>query len=646
MRSMRTLPLLAMVWLAGCDGGGEWLRGHAAGSAYAAPLASDTSVLAVRRVWSEARIFPSTVTLELSTIMPDGSGIATTDWQTGNPAIFDLGSREFHTFQLNQAESDAGMALQTVVSPDGSRILFIWYPNGSEETQLRVVDITTGASRTVAVDTAAESLWPFAWSPAGDSAFAWRQSSRSVDVDVVLVPITGGTPRLVHTVPMDARWGVPAVSPDGRWLLYNHEVLRDQQSRSDIHIIDVQGGGARPLVQHPAIDQVIGWLPDTDVVLFSSDRSGTTDIWSVRVANGRVSAEPRVVRSGFFRSSAVGFADGALFYMVNTGSSGPAIVNVDPRTGAILGAASPPLAGFDRAWYRGTAWSPDGQTLAALTWDRSLRTVTLHSLQTGESRVYRLDKDIRPHAAQWSADGKALFVRAGEAGSGATAPQFFLRLDLVTGATARVFAAPDPGEAAPFSHLFRVTPDGRSVMLLSQLPMLDGARTGMRIVLRSLEDGSERELHRTSGYIPEFSISADGIHLAFMQQAWDDSDSLFVMRMDGSQPLRAVSSWDPDEVTLLGWLPAGNALLGARLTEDGNAEEILRIELDGSSTVVAVSPFRPGRGARTVPGYFRSRLVLSPAGNRLVHTVSDIGRELWRLDGLHELFASDATGRR
>jgi Tol biopolymer transport system component len=648
MRSLRILPLLAAVSLPGCDGTGEWLRGHTAASAYAASLASDTSVVTTRRVWSSAPNSRSNI-LDLSSAMADGAGLAATDWLTGDPAVFELASREFRRFRVNDMPYDAGLALQTVASPDGSQIVFLWMNQRPDEWEaLRVVDVATGASRTIMTrDTATEGQpWPLAWTPAGDSVFATIPDRSHRELKLVLIPVAGGQRRLVHTIPGDARWGVPGISPDGRWLLYNHEVSRDQQSRSDIYIIDVQGGGARPLVEHPAIDLVVGWLPGTDVVLFSSDRSGTTDLWSVRVANGRASAEPRLVRSGFFRSQAVGFSAGALFYRVTTGSSSPAIASVDPQSGALIGAASSPLPGFDRAFYRGTAWSPDGQTLAALTWERGLRTVTLHSMQTGESRVFWLDKDIYPYTAQWAADGKALFLRAGEAGASPASPHHFLRLDLVTGATARVFAAADPGGAYPFTHLFRVTPDGHSVVLLRRLRDLDSGRTEMQIVLRSLEDGSERELHRTSGVIPEFSISTDGSQLAFVQQAWQDSDSLFVMRMDGSQPLRPVARWAPDEVTLLGWLPAGNALLGARLTEDGNAEEILRVELDGSVTVVGVSPFRPGRGTSTLPGFYRSRLVLSPAGNRLVHTVSDLGEELWRMDGLHELFARDANGRR
>jgi dipeptidyl aminopeptidase/acylaminoacyl peptidase len=643
MRSLRILPLLAMISLPGCDATSGWLRAPATGTAHAAQLASDTTVVTTRRV--PGMVTERTGNDRMSTIMPDGAGMAVMDPASGDLAVFDLASGELSRFRVTDDPRDPGVALFPLASPDGSRIAFVWVGRLEPEWHLRVVDVATGETRTLLTRDTTHTGQPFpvAWTPAGDSMFAWI-SDEGGDAEVVLTPTAGGTARRVHTIPRDAANMMPhmSLSPDGRWLLYTHELSRDQQSRSDIYVIDVQGGGARPLVQHPAIDVLVGWLPGTDVVLFSSDRSGTTDLWSVRVANGRASAEPRLVRSGFFRSEPVGFGGGALFYRVTTGSSGAAIVNVDPQSGALLGAASPPLADMG-AFYRGLAWSPDGNTLAALTRQRGA-TVTLHSTETGKSRVFWLDRDVTPHAVQWAADGQALFLRVGEAGSTPNSPNHFLRLDLVTGTTTRPFAAADPGDY-PLGHLFRVTPDGRSVVLLRQLGTVDDERTGVMLVLRSLEDGSERELHRTSGFIVEFNVSPNGLELAFMQQTLNDSDSLFVMSMDGSQPLRSVARWDTDEVTVLGWLPAGNALLATRLTADRKAEEILRVELDGSTSVVGISPFRPGRGSR-VPGYHRSRLVLSPAGNRIVNMVNDTGTEFWRMDGLHELFARDSIGRR
>jgi Tol biopolymer transport system component len=646
MRSMRFLLLLAVVALPGCDGNGAWVRGHAAAAAYAAPLASDTAVVTTRRVWSSVGHIRDAPFRPLGgTIMPDGAGMAGTDWDTGNPAVFDLASREFNRFRINDAPYDTGHADSGLPSPDGSKLAVSWMSYAEVGGELRIVDVATGESRTLLTAdlTVSGLIIPRAWTPAGDSVFAtiWPRGLPPFvpdNVQLVLIPAAGGTPRLVHT-PLrnfDSSRRM-SLSPDGRWLLYDHEHSQEQQIRSHIYIIDVQGGGARALVTHRGANRLVGWLPGTDVILFSSDRTGTNDLWSVRVVNGRTSGDALRLRSGFFHREAVGFADGALFYAVQTGSSGGAVINVDPHSGALLGAASPPLPTFSLR----PVWSPDGQRLASVSRSRGFNAVTVHSMETGESRVYWLGEYIVTHDLQWAADGRALFARAEQAAARGRVLHF-LRLDPVTGTTTFLFATEEP---LSVQTALLATPDGRSIVQRHQR-RLDGGRPETRIVQRSLEDGSERELHRTSGYyVPELSISADGTRLAFMQQAWKEVDSLFVMTLDGSQPLRYVASWDYDAVSLLGWLPAGTALLAARLMDGGTREEILRIELDGSATVVGVSPFRPIRTSASVQGQGRSKLVLSPAGNRLVHHV-DAGEELWRMDGLHELFSRKAADRR
>jgi Tol biopolymer transport system component len=640
-RRIRILPLLAIVPLTACDGTREWLRGPAAAAAYAAPLASDTSVVTVRRVWSAAPSSGLKIDIQVGSILPDGSGLATTYWETGQPAIFDLASRTYRRFSVNDHLYGAGFAIETAVSRDGSQIAFQWY-TGVWPTHLLVVDEATGESRTIMSADSASYFSPATWNPAGDSVYVlvWPPLDQDGAVKLVLVPVDGGPPRVVHSIPSGAAPWRAILSPDGQWLLYEHRLSASQPAGSDIYIINVHGGGARPLVEHPGVDKLVGWLPDTDVVLFSSERSGTTDLWSLRVSNGRPISEPRLVSPGFFRSTAVGFGDGALFYRVATGSYGVAVINADPRSGELLGAASAPLQHLNTL-PRAQAWSPDGHSLAAPTPQDGPHAITVHPMDTGASRVFWLDEDLQALVVEWAADGRALFVRAARARSDPRSPHHFLRLNLVTGTTTRLFAAEEPIESV---HIWRflVTPDGRSIIQRKQRTLDDG-RTEMRLVLRSLADGGERVLHRTADFIPEFSISTDGTRLAFVQQVWGKSDSLFVMQIDGSQPLKAVASWRYDAVSLLGWLPAGNALLAARLTEDGTGEEILRVGLDGVVTVVGMSPFRPVRG-QPVQGAYRSRLVLSPAGNRLAHAVHNTGEELWRMDGLHELFGRNAAG--
>jgi Tol biopolymer transport system component len=641
LMTMRTLPyrLLPLILLPlwGCGGSGEWWPRPVFAGEAATPLANDTTVVTTRRVWTSAQ-YSKPLPFDLNAAMPDGAGMAAVDWMKRDVAIFDFASGTLRPMGI----SGEGVPLNPLPSPDGRHIAYTWLDH---QPSLRLVDVVSGERRTLIMTDSAGGAqsFPVAWTPAGDSVFV-VEWARAAGMKLLLAPVSGGTPRLVHSIPDgsggDLRF---SLSPDGRWLLYEHEDPRAQTPHADIHRINVQGGGASPLMEHAADERLVGWLPGTDVLLFTSDRSGTTDLWSVRVANGRVVGQPQLVRSGFLRTWPAGFGGGALFFRVATGSAGQSIVSVDPSSGALRGEASPPVESLT-AVHRTLAWSPDGHTIAAPTAARgNVGTITLHSMQTGVSRKFVLEHGIHPLLVSWAPDGNALYVRSGETGRGVpTGRHRFLRLDVVTGATTPLFDAPD-GEESPPLWQFLVTRDGRSLLLRQQHSDGNGEK-GTRIVLRSLADGSDREVYRTTGFIPEFALSDDGTKLAFMQQRWQRADSLFVMRLDGSQPPQFVATWAPDQVTLLGWLPGGNTMLAARLTEDASAEEILRIGMNGTITDVGRSPFIPQRGQK-VQGYYRSRLTLSPAGNRLLHWVSDAGSELWRMDGLPELFANRGSDR-
>jgi hypothetical protein len=150
--------------------------------------------------------------------------------------------------------------------------------------------------------------------------------------------------------------------------------------------------------------------------------------------------------------------------------------------------------------FRTLAWSPDGQTLAAPTRERGSRTITLHSMGTGESRVFWLDEDVLLSGGVGGGRHGAVREsrRSGEEPS----------KGLLTISCAWTWSPGPPRgcsrrrtrRTTPLWR-FLVTPDGRSIVLRQQRT-LDDDRTEMKLVLRSLEDGSERELHRTSGFHP------------------------------------------------------------------------------------------------------------------------------------------------
>jgi len=71
----------------------------------------------------------------------------------------------------------------------------------------------------------------------------------------------------------------PNFSPDGRHIAFTGEL----DGNADVYIMDRDGGNLKRLTFHPGFDEVIGWHPTQDKVLFSARRSTGTGIPTTRL---------------------------------------------------------------------------------------------------------------------------------------------------------------------------------------------------------------------------------------------------------------------------------------------------------------------------------------------------------------------------
>lgn len=62
----------------------------------------------------------------------------------------------------------------------------------------------------------------------------------------------------------------PHFSPDGNWIAFTGQY----DGNTDVYIVPVTGGEPKRLTWHPGADQVVGWMPEGDEVLFASGRMG------------------------------------------------------------------------------------------------------------------------------------------------------------------------------------------------------------------------------------------------------------------------------------------------------------------------------------------------------------------------------------
>ena len=106
---------------------------------------------------------------------------------------------------------------------------------------------------------------------------------------------------------------LPRFSPDGRFIACDYPPRDDSENR-DIFLLAADGSREVPLVQHPADDQLLGWMPDGKGILFASDRTARGGAWFIPVANGKPKGLPELIKPDLGAIEPLGFTRSGSFY--------------------------------------------------------------------------------------------------------------------------------------------------------------------------------------------------------------------------------------------------------------------------------------------------------------------------------------------
>jgi TolB protein len=112
-------------------------------------------------------------------------------------------------------------------------------------------------------------------SPDGQFLAISDQSQGKRQSLIYIVPIAGGTPRLVTPLGPSYWHGW---SPDGKTLVYCGE----RNGEFDIYSIPAEGGAETRLTNAKGLDDGPEFSPDGQFIYFNSDRTGTMQVWRMR----------------------------------------------------------------------------------------------------------------------------------------------------------------------------------------------------------------------------------------------------------------------------------------------------------------------------------------------------------------------------
>jgi len=215
----------------------------------------------------------------------DGGSIYFSSLREGTTALWRVPSQGGTATRLTVG---TGPEVQPSLSSDGRRVVFSTFGRNRD---IWLLDLRSGrravipGMRNESSPTFAPDLSRIVFGSNRQGTYdLWEQRLRNGEFE-------GPPTRLTDQRGNEA---LPAFSPDGNWIAYGR--VLDQQR--DIWITPAAGGLPFQLTTDPAVDFHPSWSPDGSGLVFASNRSGSYDLWTIRISEGSADGEPVQLTTG------------------------------------------------------------------------------------------------------------------------------------------------------------------------------------------------------------------------------------------------------------------------------------------------------------------------------------------------------------
>lgn len=395
-------------------------------------------------------------------------------------------------------------------------------------------------------------------------------------------------------------------SPDGRYLAYaarrrveGDDKVPTRAVHRSLYLLPADGGNEELLVGNAASNTDPVWSADGTHVFYTSDESGTFDLWSIGVRSGRQVGERRLLKQNLGRQRALGvLADGSYRFLRSEGGQNQVFIADLTATGE--GGVARPASSFGTA----PKWSPNGTLVAFI---RQMSTTGAYDLVVrdarGQETVVFSDLKLRGPLL-WYGDSRRVLLQLQSDSS-----YQLVELDLVT--TKRTLRTAPGVQRLPVAAL---SPDG-STLYSPMRATKDGPAGMTHIGATDLTSGETRRIWsfaptRPRGGEVGLALNAEGTKLA-VTTIVEGAIHVFVIGVDG-RGHRTVGDPYPNQqfANKVGW--AGNSVvigLTSPPASGGQRWQILALPFD-------------------MPGPARVLLSLNGPGNNGSFDVTSDGRSL------------------
>jgi Tol biopolymer transport system component len=461
-------------------------------------------------------------------ISPDGRFFAYFDYNVGAVGVYELttGKKQILKSKIEK-EEPWGETWQTVWSPDSQALLCNWWQTPDYHwSDLRIIRLDGTEQRILFRSQEYDEVYPMDWSSDGSQVLATFYKDFSEGKKIGLISVKGGSERILKT--SDPNLSRMQFSPDGGHIAYE-KYAEGEFSNRDISILSADGKVENPLVTHPAHDSLVGWSPDGKYVLFTSDRTGTIDLWMIPVEDGKAAGKAQLIKEGLGKIDVGGITQNGSFYYISSGQMEDIYVaELDMASGKIN--KSPEKTIFSQegsnSWPQ---YSPDGKSIVCVQGGGIMAALTatslcVRSLENGAERKFALK--MQAQLPRWSPDGQFIYFTSYDR----PRHRGIYRLELKTGQVSPW--GPEDSENKPFGNvLVGISPDGKKGYYIHT----EEKDRFSQLVLRDLESGAEKELFCNDRRFPAVSsLSPDGKWVAVTSR--QEERAILIVPSEGGEP--------------------------------------------------------------------------------------------------------------
>lgn len=305
--------------------------------------------------------------LNNSSLSPDGTKIVGIDFSVGqNVAVYDLKTKKIQLITNYDwdTQGNNGWTYFPAWSPDGKEIVYMYSDWFIENTELHISNLK-GEERTLLTTESSAQLIPRQWANEGDIILTYVQDSTGYYTIAIVSAIDGTISPLLKT-----HWngkfitGDASISPDGKYIVYSD----GPADNLDLFIIDAKGGVPSKISNYPTNEFKPLWSPDGEYIVYIKETKREALLYGLPMKGEKPAGQAYMIKQGMQNVSLNNWTELGICYSVLVQLRDIYTLPLDPETGISTGKPEP-LDYTPTGSNTSPVWSPDGQSLAFITYD-------------------------------------------------------------------------------------------------------------------------------------------------------------------------------------------------------------------------------------------------------------------------------------